>query len=97
MKDLPPASFVVFAVDWAFSPVGLPVFGGSPLRLIPGSPSLVTIPALTNAAGEAMLPINLAGVPPGTGALYAQTLWQCAAHPTGFALTEMLSFQVTGH
>lgn len=97
VKDLPPLSPMIFAIDWAFSPVGLPIFGGSPLHLIPGSPALVTFLAFTDAAGEARLPISLAGVPPGVGALYTQALWPCAAHPSGFAITEMQSFQVTGH
>ena len=26
VKNLPPATFVIFAVDWAFNPAGLPVF-----------------------------------------------------------------------
>ena len=97
VKDLPPASAMVFAIDWAFSPVGLPIFGGSLLHLIPGSPGIVTFLDFTNAAGEAVLPISLAGVPAGVGPLYTQALWQCAAHPTGLAVTEMQSVQVTGH
>jgi hypothetical protein len=97
VKDLPPLSPVVFVVDWGFSPVGLPIFGGSLVHLIPGSPSLVTFVAFSDAAGEAALPISLAGVPAGVGALYTQALWPCAAHPTGLAITEMQSFQVTGH
>lgn len=97
VRNLPPATFVIFAVDWVFNPAGLPIFGGSLLHLIPGSASLVTFGAITNAAGEAVLPINLIGVPPGTGPLFTQLVWQCAAHPTGLAITEMQSIQVTGH
>jgi hypothetical protein len=97
VKNLPPATFVIFAVDWAFNPAGLPVFGGSLLHLIPGSPGLLTFGAISTATGEADLPISLVGVPPGTGPLFTQAVWQCAAHPTGFAITELQSIQVAGH
>ncbi|MEO6597718.1 MAG: hypothetical protein ABIP94_23480 [Planctomycetota bacterium] len=86
----PPGWSVIFFFDTVTSaPLFVPFApSGCPLGLIPGSPTLIPLLAVANAAGTATLPLPLL-FPIGAGPLYNQNLTFCPTDPTGFILSPM--------
>jgi hypothetical protein len=96
---LPPGFFfVVFAFDTVAAPFPFPPVNGPaacPLGLTLSPTLLLAIGGPADPAGEVLLPLSLAGVPPGLS-VHNQNFTFCAAQPTGLAFSRFQSITVGG-